>query len=54
MLIKIQHYKDYGVYTESLDVTCVKEGGLNEVANKYAVWVINVFILSLIINADLS
>ncbi|HYX13035.1 MAG TPA: hypothetical protein VE944_01435 [Nostoc sp.] len=34
MLIKIQHYKDYGAYTESLGATCVKEGGLNEVAKK--------------------
>ena len=34
MLIKIQHYKDYGTYTESLGATCVKEGGLNEVAKK--------------------
>ncbi len=34
MLIKIQHYKDYGDYTESLGATCVKEGGLNEVAKK--------------------
>ncbi|MBD2248670.1 hypothetical protein [Nostoc sp. FACHB-888] len=34
MLIKVQHYKDYGTYTESLGATCVKEGGLNEVAKK--------------------
>ncbi|MHC0066995.1 hypothetical protein ACWATR_29480 [Nostoc sp. UIC 10890] len=34
MLIKIQHYKDYGTYTESLGATCVKEGGLNKVAKK--------------------
>ncbi|MCC5649872.1 hypothetical protein LC609_08470 [Nostoc sp. XA013] len=34
MLIKIQHYKDYGAYTESLCATCVKQGGLNQVAKE--------------------
>ncbi|MEH2035057.1 hypothetical protein [Nostoc sp.] len=34
MLIKRQHYNDYAAYTENLGGTCVKEGGLNEVAKK--------------------
>ncbi|MBD2452127.1 hypothetical protein H6G76_34485 [Nostoc sp. FACHB-152] len=34
MLIKLQHYKDYADYTQNLGPTCIKQGGLNEVAKK--------------------